>query len=218
MNTLTLQKNRLLLAGIVAFAFLILTQISVMAYHDNGVFSTARSIGGYDRLTIGNQNVDSSLNIGTTPMVSTGTPTHSGATATLNGGTTSMGVATSTYRYFEWYQDSDPVQSTPQSSTLVIGTYSDTVTFDTLKPLNVRAVTQVGTVKSYGAWETLTPSNAVGGNFLWQILPFIIAAAIVISMLIVFRNGIDPATWITVLASGLVAYIITVLLVNAFFG
>ncbi len=221
MAALILQKNKLLLAGVLAFLFLLGSQISVQAYDFLGGWSPVRTVGdgvGY-WLTVGQTGVDSDVNIGEMPSVTTGVATQFGTQATLNGNISNMGVASSVYRYFEWGYDLTYPNSTAQGTSIATGAFSDAITFDTLKVVHYRAVTQVGAVKVYGADATVEAGDvAQGGNLLNQILPVIVAAAIIISIVVVGLKGAGDLFFIEAVAFGLIAYAITSLLLKAFFG
>jgi hypothetical protein len=151
--------------------------------------------------------------------VVSGAGSVSGTTATLEGDATNTGVASSFYRYFEWWQDPLIVNSTTNSTGVAVGAYSTAITFDTLKVLNYRAVVQVGSVKTYGAWTTLQAGLVPeGGDLLKTIIPIIVAAAIVVLMLLFMGGEIVVGTILQALATGLVAYLVTTLLLTVFFG
>jgi hypothetical protein len=155
----------------------------------------------------------------TMPTVASGAGSVSGTTATLEGDATNTGVASSFYRYFEWWQDPLIVNSTTNTTGVAIGAYSTAITFDTFKVLNYRAVVQVGSVKTYGAWTTLQAGLIPdGGNIFTTIIPMILAAGIVIGLLVVFSGKITVDLILIILSSGLVVYAVAVALLNAFFG
>lgn len=193
MKTLTLQKNKLILAGLLACVVLFFTQITVLAYDYGGGWGAVRTVGGagVQWLNIGSSLVDADINVGEMPSVSTGTPTNvgmnGGTHATLNAEITSMGVATDTYTSFQYSTDLSFSQSTPEVVQAVVGTYSATITgFLPNQLYNVRAVNRVGAVSTYGATQTFYTSATATFNLLDSTIILVVVALIffILSMML----------------------------------
>lgn len=214
-NTLSIKKKSNYYLGLlIAFIVVFLMQVSVSAYEAWGGFSIVKTIGGYQILTIGNSLLDSSLNVGAMPTISTGTPTNVGETLTLNGNISDLGSVSSTYAYFQWWYSGDVVHTTALQTKTTTGSVSQTLTFDPNKVLNVRMVANVGGLYVYGATRTL---SGIQGNSLFRtLIPIILAISIVfVIVMFIFMSGNEITFSILaglLIGSVLVYYVVTAII------
>lgn len=194
MKTLIIQKNRnLVLAGILAFVFLLFAQITALAYDYGGSWSSIQLVGeaGINSWQlVGDSLVDSDINVGEMPTVVTGTSAvSSGSQITFNGNVSNSGVATSYYRFIEYWGQDGVHYTTPETTGTTTGTFSASVEgVSTIGWVNYRAGVRVGTVYSYGATLTTTsPYN--GTSALIYVTPIIIWIALLIAFIVFLMRG-----------------------------
>jgi hypothetical protein len=107
----------------------------------------------------------------TPPTVTTGTPSNSGATVTLNGTLTSLGNASDTYVYFQYGLTSAYGSTTAQQTLAAPATFTANITHpDYPKDIHYRSVAKIGTSLYYGADTTLSTATAAKAFDLDQIL------------------------------------------------
>lgn len=197
MKVLTLRTNpnrQLMLSGILAFVILALTQISVMAYDFGGGWSSIQLVGqaGVNSWQIvGNSLVDSDLNAGQMPSVSTGAVTASGSNILVNGSITNMGVASSAYVRFNYsYNDLSYGSSTAWQTISGLGSFTDSIPNQSGKTTNVRTEVMVGTVSAYGSNQQLVGISAGVGRVAWVTSVLLGAIVIVLVVACIAYGGI----------------------------
>lgn len=152
----------------------------------------------------------------TLPSVTTGTPTNVGSTATLNGNISSMGVASSTYAYFQWWYDGGAINTTPLQTKNAVGAVTQSITFDPNKVLNTRIVATVGSVSVYGSTTTLP--GIQGNSFFKTLIPILFGLVVAFVILsIVFSAGITIQGLALVVIGGTLAYYVVSAIVNLLF-
>jgi len=169
MNTLILSQNkRLVIAGLLAFLFLLASQISVQAYEFVGGFNrSVPTIGGNEILVIGRTGAqDTSLNIGRMPTVVTGAASNTPSVLTLNGEATNMGVASSAYVRFNWGYVSGAYDHNTDLQTINgIGTFLANINTFLPQTIYYRTEVIVGAVSSYSAEQSYTPTGSQANGF-----------------------------------------------------
>lgn len=190
MRTLALQNNKkLILAGLIALVFLLLTQLSVQAYNYNGGWARVKTVGssGNAWLTIGQSTSDSDLNVGMIelsemPTVVTGLVVSSGQQLIVNGSISNMRVASSAYVRFNYsYNDLSYSNVTPWQTISSIGSFNDSIPNNSGQTVHVRAEVMVGSVSTYGS-----DSSLVGR-----------------------ASGVSGVAWVTAIVSGLLILVVT---------
>jgi hypothetical protein len=221
MNTLVLKQNKLLMAGILAFAVLMLTQISVQAWDYGGGWSSIQNVGtvGINSWQIvGNALVDSDLNAGQMPSVITGAATGIGtpggiSTATLHGSVPVFGVdlADATFAGFRYWTDPATILTAPETAVTGAGTYSATITnYDRTQIVNYQSYTRTNGLYVYGAIQTFAEASQSGFSLLHALLTLIIAAGVLVW---VVRNGVTVSSLLAILIG-----IIAIFIVNGIIG
>ena len=128
-----------------------------------------------------------------------------------------MGVASSAYLSYQWnYVGSPIVYTTTEQVVSASGSYSDTITYDPNKSIEVRSRIRVGSVYTYGSYVTL--SSIEGNNIFKTLIPIIVAlVAAVIFMSIGFASGVTIQL-IAIAAIGVtIIYFVVAALINLLF-
>ena len=107
----------------------------------------------------------------TLPSVTTGTPTNvgmnGGTHATLNGTIDDMGVASDAYASYQYSTDLSYNQSTPEVTVNAIGAFTQNINgFLPNQTYNVRLVTRVGAVYTYGLNQTFYTAATATFNLI----------------------------------------------------
>jgi len=114
-----------------------------------------------------------------------------GSQVTLNGNVTNLGVASSYYKFFEYWGLDGVHHTTTETTGTAIGSFSDTVEgISTVGGFSYRAGVRVGTVFTYGATATLNPVYT-GTDKVIIIVPVIIWVGLLIAFVILFMKGYD---------------------------
>lgn len=213
-SILTFKKNRLLLAGLLAFAILIFTQITVLAYDYGGGWSVVKNVGGagVQWLNVGNPLIEADVNAGQTPAVTTNAVTDTGTLggitqATLNANITDMGAVADTFTSFQYSTDLSFNQSTPEVVQSSTGTFSSIV-LGVMRNVsyNVRSVTRNDNVIIYGNTQTFV----VGGSAPFNLIDVTIIAIIALLVILVLQFALPSETSIIIrlVLIGVVIYMV----------